>query len=44
MGCNCSGWPVEEVALKEIVIVEVPEGVMTSGGGGVVTDALLPPP
>ena len=39
MGWSCSGWPVEEVALSEIVMVEVPEGVTT--GGGVV---VLPPP
>jgi hypothetical protein len=42
MGCNCSGWPEEEFALREMVIVEVPEGVTTGGGG--ITDALLPPP
>lgn len=42
MGCSCSGWPVEDVALSEIVMVEVPEGV-TIGGGGVVMDAALPP-
>jgi hypothetical protein len=42
MGCNCSGWPEEEFALREMVIVEVPEGVTTGGGG--VTDALQPPP
>lgn len=41
MGCNCNGWPVEDVALSETVMVEVPEGVMT--GGGVVTAALPPP-
>ncbi len=33
---------MEDVALSEIVIVEVPEGV-TIGGGGGVTAALLPP-
>ena len=42
MGCNCRGWPDEDVAESEIVIVEVPEGV-TTGGGGVVTAALPPP-
>ena len=42
MGWSCSGWPVEEVALSEIVMVEVPEGV-TRGAGGVVMDALPPP-
>lgn len=42
MGCNCSAWPVEELALSEIVMVEVPEGV-TRGGGGVVADAAPPP-
>ena len=41
MGCNCSGWPVEELALREIVMFEVPEGVMM--GGGVVIAALPPP-
>jgi len=41
MGCNWSGWPVEDVAVSEIVMVEVPEGV-TTGGGGVT--AALPPP
>ena len=41
MGCNWRGWPVEDVALSEIVRVEVPEGV-TIGGGGVM--AALPPP
>lgn len=36
---------MEDVALSEIVMVEVPEGV-TIGGGGGVTEALLllPPP
>ena len=41
MGCKLRGWPVEEVALKEIGMVEVPEGVTT--GGGVVTAALPAP-
>src|SRR5690348_13782873 len=41
MGCSWSGWPVEDVALRETVMVEVPEGV-TMGGGGVI-DALPPP-
>src|SRR5215469_6673189 len=41
MGCNWRGWPAEEVALSEIVMVEVPEGVTI--GGGVVVVALLPP-
>src|SRR5690242_20076314 len=41
MGCSWSGWPVEDVALGETVMVEVPEGV-TMGGGGVI-DALPPP-
>ena len=41
MGCNWSGWPVEDVALSEIVMVEVPEGV-TIGGGGVAMDAAPP--
>lgn len=41
MGWSWSGWPVEDVALREIVMVEVPEGV-TTGGGGVT--AALPPP
>src|SRR5215831_16553148 len=41
MGWSCSGWPVEDVALSEIVSVEVPEGV-TMGGGVVI--AALPPP
>ncbi len=40
MGCNCSGWPDEEVAASVIVRVEVPEGVTTGGGG----TAALPPP
>lgn len=43
MGCNCRGWPEADVAESEIMMVEVPEGVMIGGGGGV-TDALLPPP
>lgn len=42
MGCSCSGWPEEEFALSEIVMVEVPEGVTICGGGGVT--AALPPP
>ena len=41
MGWSCSGWPVEDVALSEIVSVEVPEGVTM--GGGVVIVALPPP-
>lgn len=44
MGASWSGWPVEDVALSEIVMVEVPEGVTrgAEGGGGVI-DALPPP-
>lgn len=42
MGCNCRGWPDEDVAEGEIVMVEMPEGVMIGGGGGVT--AALPPP
>lgn len=41
MGWIWSGCPAEDVALSEIVIVEVPEGVTT--GGGVVIVALPPP-
>ena len=33
---------MKDVALSEIVIVEVPEGVTIGGGGGVI--AALPPP
>lgn len=43
MGCNWSGWPDEELAESEIVMVEVPEGVTIGGGGGVM-DTLPPPP
>lgn len=32
---------MEDVALREIVIVEVPEGVISGGGGAI---AALPPP
>jgi hypothetical protein len=42
MGCNCRGWPDEDVAESEIVMVEVPDGVTMGGGGGVT--AALPPP
>src|SRR5215469_18891652 len=42
MGCNCRGWPVDEAAVSEIVMVEAPEGV-TIGEGGELTDALPPP-
>ena len=41
MGCNCSGCPVEDIAVGVITIVEVPAGVMI--GGGVKTAALPPP-
>ena len=40
MGCNWSGWPDEEVAASEIVMVEVLAGVTTGVGG----TAALPPP
>lgn len=43
MGWSWSGWPEEDVALSEIVIVKVPEGVIT-GGGGVTAAVGLPPP
>lgn len=43
MGWSCSGWPAEDVALSEIVIVKVPEGVII-GGGGVTVAVALPPP
>jgi len=42
MGCSWSGWPVEDVALGETVMVEVRDGVTMGGGGGVT--ATLPPP
>jgi len=32
MGCNWSGWPDEEVAASEIVMVEVLAGVTTAAG------------
>ena len=45
-GCNCNGWPVEDVADSVITIVEVPEGVTTGGGvtGCGATLALPDPP
>src|SRR5215469_11804761 len=42
MGCHCRGWPVDEAAVSEIVMLEAPEGV-TIGEGGELTDALPPP-
>ena len=42
MGWSCSGCPVEDIAVGETVIVEVPTGVMM-GGGTVATGAPLPP-
>lgn len=46
MGCNCNGWPVRDIALMVMVIVEVPEGVITTDGGAGATLvlALLPLP
>lgn len=41
MGWSYSDWPVEDAALSEIVIVEVPEGVISGRGGAM---AALPPP
>ena len=40
MGCNCNGCPVRDVALRVMVIVEVPEGVMM-GEGPVIKELLL---
>lgn len=42
MGCSCSGCPEEDIAVSEMVIVELPGGVTM--GGGVVVALLLPQP
>jgi hypothetical protein len=38
---SCNGCPEEDIAVGVIVMVEVPAGVTTGGGGA--TDALEPP-
>ncbi|SRR5712692_1654182 len=47
MACSCSACPEEDIAVGEIAIVEVPEGVTMDGGvtgGGGVTELPLPQP